>query len=52
MLPKPVGFRPIGLFPAFYRIWAKTVQPVLAKWEENNDRTFFAAVGLATGCPR
>ena len=33
MIPKPAGdFRPIGLYPALYRVWGKMRQPALKAW--------------------
>jgi len=37
------GTRPIGLFTAFYRLWAKARQEEAAKWAGLNDRHYFAA---------
>ena len=33
LLPKAVGWRPIAIFTAFYRLWAKLRRPVAEKWE-------------------
>ena len=39
MLGKPKGgFRPIGLFTSFYRLWAKARRPYAEAWEARNWR--------------
>ena len=44
LLGKPSGgTRPIGLFTAFYRLWAKVRQEDAAAWAADNDMPFFAA---------
>ncbi len=44
MLPKPSGgFRPIGLLPAIYRVWARARRGEADAWEAANQRPFFAA---------
>ena len=37
------GTMPIGLFTAFYRLWAKSRQEIAAKWAGCHDRPYFAA---------
>ncbi len=44
LLPKGSGgYRPIGLFPAAYRLWGRCRRPLAAKWELDNERPYFAA---------
>ncbi len=44
MLPKPKGgFRPIGLLPAIYRVWARARRREADEWEASHQRPFFAA---------
>ena len=43
MLPKEVGFRLIGVFSAFYRIWARARASLARAWEQAHDRPFWAA---------
>ena len=43
MLEKPAGgFRPIGLFPALYRLWMKARVGLCRKWESTHDLPCFA----------
>ena len=43
MLGKPKGgFRPIGLFTSFYRLWAKTRRPYAEAWDAKSWRPCFA----------
>eukprot|EP00959_Pyramimonas_sp_CCMP1952_P207725 4344950-Pyramimonas_sp.AAC.1 len=39
----PVGVRPIGVFCAPYRVWAKASRPIANDWEKRNARFYFAA---------
>jgi len=44
LLDKPTGgTRPVGLFTAFYRLWAKARQEDAAAWAADHDMPFFAA---------
>ena len=36
------AFRPIGLFPGCYRLWAKCRQDLAAEWLCANDRAYIA----------
>ena len=43
LLGKPKGgFRPIGLFASFYRLWARARRPFAEEWEAKNWRGYFA----------
>ena len=45
MLPKKSGgCRLIGLYPSYYRLWAKSWGPVIAKWEADIEVPWMAAV--------
>ncbi len=45
LIPKPRGgFRPIGLLPGLYRLWAKARRAEADRWEAKHQRPFFAAV--------
>ena len=42
-IPKAtIGFRTIGLFPAYYRTMVRTLSPQFRQWEHNRQRTFFS----------
>ncbi len=44
LLPKPKGgFRPIGLMPAAYRVWAKARRRWADEWEQRNARPYLSA---------
>ncbi len=44
LLPKAKGgFRPIGLAPAVYRLWAKVRKEEADEWERKHPRAYFAA---------
>ncbi len=44
LLPKPRGgYRPIGLLPGIYRLWAKARRAEADRWEAANPRSYFAA---------
>ncbi len=44
LLPKPKGgYRPIGLLPGLYRLWAKSRRAEADRWEAQHQRPFFAA---------
>ncbi len=49
MIPMPLigkargGHRAIASFTSFYRLWARVRRPVAQKWEDANDRPYFAA---------
>ncbi len=44
LLPKPAGgFRPIGVLPAVYRVWAKARRPESDKWERQHARPYLSA---------
>jgi hypothetical protein len=48
LIPKPKGgVRPIGMFPAVYRLWARARRPIATKWESTHTHPFFAVRG---GC--
>ncbi len=44
LLPKPSGgYRPIGMAPAIYRLWAKARRAEADAWERRHPRPFFSA---------
>ena len=44
LLAKPGGgYRPIGLFPTFVRLWMKLRRDMVEKWEADNSRPYFYA---------
>ncbi len=44
LLPKAKGgFRPIGLLPAIYRVWAKARRPWTDRWEDAHSRAYLSA---------
>ena len=44
LLPKPKGgWRGIGLFPGFHRIYTRACQPIFKRWEHDTWRPYFAA---------
>eukprot|EP00959_Pyramimonas_sp_CCMP1952_P336702 7050451-Pyramimonas_sp.AAC.1 len=44
LLEKPAGgWRPIGLFSSFYRLWGKLRRPHAARWEYGRSRSYLAA---------
>ncbi len=44
LLTKPQGgFRPIGLFASFYRLWGKARRQYAISWELAHERTYFAS---------
>ncbi len=44
LLPKPKGgFRPIGIMPALYRLWAKARRPWADAWEERHHRGYLSS---------
>ena len=44
LLPKPKGgWRGIGLYPAFHRVYTRARRPVAKQWEQLHKRPFFAA---------
>ncbi len=44
LLPKPAGgFRPIGMAPAIYRLWAKARRSYGDEWEQRHHRSYFSA---------
>ncbi len=44
LLPKPKGgFRPIGILPAAYRLWAKARRGLADQWEAEHARPFFSS---------
>ena len=40
---KQAGFRLIGIFPSYYRLWARARCPLAAQWEITNHRPWMAA---------
>eukprot|EP00959_Pyramimonas_sp_CCMP1952_P183158 3829413-Pyramimonas_sp.AAC.1 len=51
LIPKvPVGVRPIGVFCAPYRVWAKARRPIANEWEKRNARPY--CCGKLHGCRR
>ncbi len=44
LIPKPKGgFRPIGLLPAIYRLWAKARRDLADRWEADHRRAFLSS---------
>ncbi len=44
LLPKPRGgFRPIGILPAVYRVWAKSRRADSDRWEREHPRAYLSA---------
>jgi hypothetical protein len=44
LLGKPAGgFRPIGFFPTFVRVWFRARSKHIRRWEQEHSRTFFYA---------
>ena len=49
LLPKPAGgYRPIGIFPSWVRVWFRLRAPYVREWERAHTRPFFFA-GEARG---
>eukprot|EP00959_Pyramimonas_sp_CCMP1952_P204683 4279935-Pyramimonas_sp.AAC.1 len=44
LLPKPAGgHRPIGLFSALHRLWARARRPYAERWEAEQQRLYLAS---------
>jgi len=44
LIPKPKGgVRPIGLFPGLHRLWTRARRDVTQAWEDEHNRSYFAA---------
>ena len=48
LLEKPTGgWRPIGIFAGYYRIWGRLRRPILQAWESTVQRPYLAASAFA-----
>eukprot|EP00959_Pyramimonas_sp_CCMP1952_P338173 7081983-Pyramimonas_sp.AAC.1 len=44
LLPKPSGgYRPIGVFCSWYRVWGRLRRPMALHWEQQHPRRYWAA---------